>query len=184
MKKDPGDFFEWLASTLKRNRALAHYRNGLPINLGDLTANVPCGDCHKCCEHNVQTPESVGQRPSTTDYDAFCMLEQTDENDCVCAYLVDGKCKIYRRRSILCRTYDCRIHMASGFWAREMKDAIMQWGTGWFEYADQELILFAISLAAKDIKEMPRANSIIASDRGIARFGEYLGQASTARSKR
>ncbi len=178
--KDPGDFFQWLAGAIRRSRALSHYRQGREIDVEELTADVPCGDCHKCCENNVQVPvfSEEADRYKTMDYDGFRYLEQTEEGRCV--YLIDGKCDIYDERSILCRTYDCRVHVASKMVEPEIMSVATQWGEEWFRDGYRGLILLAIHLAAVDThKELPGANTIIASDRGLARFPEYLGRAMT-----
>jgi len=177
--KDPGDFFEWLSGAIQCARALSYYRNGHnDIPMAAMEADVPCDDCAKCCELDMQRPlfEDEDQMyDSVTDSDGRTCLATDDEGRCI--YLVDGECSIYDRRPLLCRAYDCRGHVASRMIEREISDIAAQWDHKWYQDGYRAFILQAIHLAALDAeREIPGANSIIASDRGLARFPEYLGQ--------
>lgn len=173
MKRDPGDFLEWLSITVKQTRAM-HTKGEKVIPLVDITADVPCGDCVSCCKSGMEIPLSFSMDaiwlactvgPSGPDHLA------KKEDGKTCYYLDDDKCTIYDQRPIVCRSYDCRKHLASKVIEFDLRHMAEQWqASEWYHPWNREILL-AINLAAKDAGE---CNSTTASDYGLARFPEFL----------
>lgn len=181
--KNPGPFFPWLRDAVRQSRSLSHYRQGRDITIEDITADVPCDGCRKCCVNGMNLPVFPDEPVwiKTVKKDGIRFLAHTDKGECAHWHRTKGKCMIYDQRPVLCRAYDCRVHLASRLIESEIEDLITQWDDSWLT-DENRLILFAIHLAAMDTeKDLPGANSIIASDRGLARFPEYLCVASEAR---
>lgn len=177
--KDPGEFFVWLRDAIRQSRAVNAYRLG-QIEAEGITSEVPCADCHKCCTNGMHVPlfpaEPVWLK--SEDHDGQRFLKQSEKGECFYWQRLKGKCQIYDRRPVLCRTYDCRIHLASKMIEKENVEIAEQWDDDWHKETHRALILLAIHLAALDTdKEVPGANSVMASGRGIARFPEYLAEA-------
>ena len=183
--KDPGNFFEWLRDSIRQSRALSHFRQGRDVPLQEITAAVPCDDCHKCCTNGMEIPVFPDESSwlKTDEREGVRYLKHTEKGECAHWHRLKGKCMIYEQRPVLCRTYDCRVHLASHVVETEIEDVASQWDDSWMT-DENRLILFAIHLAAVDTeKDLPGANSVIASDRGLARFPEYLCVASAAREE-
>lgn len=78
-------------------------------------AIVPCGPCVACCQH-----VAIDLYPPQDDPTQF--VTQTDSNgrvtlarqaDGSCHYLQDKQCTIYERRPATCRSFDCRVLLAT-----------------------------------------------------------------------
>ena len=182
MTKDPGDFWTWLRDTIQRSRAMQRYRQGGDEDIASITSDVPCDDCALCCTSGMMIPVFPEEAKlvfiKSENIDGTNYLKQDADGSCVHYHKAKGKCLIYDSRPVMCRSYDCRSHLASRMIEGGLSALPDQWGTVWYEDNYRALVLQAIHLAAVDTEsEFPGANSIICSDRGVARFPEYLGAA-------
>ncbi len=79
----------------------------------DGRVTVPCGDCTACCRSFDAVPLTAG-----FDDPAAYRTRATDngpvldvQSDGSCSHLVDGRCEVYARRPLTCRTFDCRMYL-------------------------------------------------------------------------
>lgn len=79
----------------------------------EMNSTVPCGACNACCRnpHLVAdlTPEEVKDYPDAVEVDGEWRLPKRPNGECV--HLTDGRCSIYDRRPVSCRSYDCRRYL-------------------------------------------------------------------------
>lgn len=79
-------------------------------------ASVPCGDCHRCCQHDaiVLHPE-CGDVISTYETEQIAhpltgkpahQLKHKPNGECI--YLGSTGCTIWHRAPAICREFDCR----------------------------------------------------------------------------
>lgn len=171
-RKNPGSIAEW------GQRLMANAATMSP------TRPVPCGSCNACCRHpHLQadlTPEELADFPEAQPHDALgWVLPKKPNGECV--HFVDGRCGIYDRRPISCRSYDCRAHL---FGLQPVVsnnidlvlDAIAMWGEWTVETAEDVDHLLAWNRAAAEA--FSSAPAVIYPDVLIdlfTRYRTYLG---------
>ena len=147
-----GDFGAWLE---RMRAALRH----------EADADVPCGDCCACCStsHFVHIgpdeAETLAEVPGELLFQApglpagHVVLPFDARGRCP---LLDegGRCTIYARRPLTCRTYDCRVFAAAGTDAdrEEITARARRWRFGLSAPADADR-LAAVAAAARWIPE-------------------------------
>jgi uncharacterized protein len=109
---EAGEFGAWLAAM---RRALRH----------EADADVPCGDCCACCStsHFVHIGPEEGETLAEVPGELLFAAPGMPAGHVVLPFdargrcpLLDegGRCTIYDRRPLTCRTYDCRVFAAAG----------------------------------------------------------------------
>lgn len=110
-------------------------------------SDVPCNGCTACCTSSqfvhiapdesdtlAHVPEAW--RFPAAGYPEGHVLLGHDENG-HCPMLIDNKCSIYEHRPRTCRTYDCRIYVATGVDVDNDKPAIARRVARWrFDFLD------------------------------------------------
>lgn len=79
-------------------------------------ADVPCGACRRCCQHNsiVMLLPQHGDQVETYDHEIVTLpgagrgpiLKRKPNGDCI--YLGADGCTIHDRAPVICKTFDCR----------------------------------------------------------------------------
>jgi Fe-S-cluster containining protein len=118
--------------------------------------NVPCGSCNACCRSARMTiqvlPREGKHVEHTVDEQGNMWLAKRPDGTCV--YLADGKCSIYAKRPLACRTYDCRVPNLLFGWLDAhdpiMREAIGEWARLKVATVDDGDMLVAMRLAMSD----------------------------------
>jgi len=92
--------------------------------------DVPCGDCVACCTSAQQIVVDHDERDALPVHAVVDGVLATDDKG-TCVLLVDGRCSVYDHRPRRCRTYDCRIFVATGIVPEADKPAIATRAAQW-----------------------------------------------------
>jgi hypothetical protein len=148
-----GRFSEWLAG-------MARALDGMQ------DSDVPCDGCTACCTSSqfihigADESDTLAHIPSALLFSAPGQAKGTvvlgyDEKG-HCPMLVEGACSIYEHRPRTCRTYDCRVFVASDVAVDEDKPAIVQRVARWqFEFPEgiDQVLLDAVRAAAQAVRD-------------------------------
>ena len=148
-----GRFSSWLRST----------RNALMKNKG---TNVPCGECTACCTSSYFIHIKPGETKTLAKIPkqllfpapglpAGNVLLGYDENG-RCPMFADHACSIYGHRPQTCRTFDCRIFLATGLPVGDDRPAVSRQTRRWkfdFPTTKDRKQFSALQSAAKFLSE-------------------------------
>jgi uncharacterized protein len=162
---------------------------GLAIR-GQADATVPCGSCTACCRSSQfvhvgpDEVDALAHIPRALLFPAprmpkgHVLMGFNERGEC--PMLIDDRCSIYEHRPRTCRTYDCRVFLASGLDAADDgKEAIAAQARRWvFEYPREHdrmlheaVCAAAVSLAVSDDAPTSATRLAVAA---VERHAEFL----------
>jgi hypothetical protein len=174
-KRSPGDFLPWLGEASRQDGVFASTGQG---TMDDITADVPCDGCVKCCSVRIERPIHQTLDPEwlavESGHGGPVLASILDTGACV--YLSPGVgCTIYYRRPVFCRLYDCRWLLATRVCEESLQPCVAQWDISWYQDRQNRVILEALHQAALSMQD--RGNSVECWHFAINHFAEFLGSA-------
>jgi hypothetical protein len=139
-------------------------------------AKVPCDGCTACCRSGLDIELQkleTGEGLDTFEKDGIRWLRRNSDGSCI--HFVEGRCAVYSRRPISCRTYDCRDRAVAGLLHSPMdvpaNEVIMSWmqETKTKEDADVYTVL-GLLMAALCLKGMSADRAYLTALQGYPQF--------------